>query len=62
MKKYIQPNIKVQHLEVEELMAASDPSLNNQHSGSDQLAKPFFDEETDDETATTIPSVWDEED
>ena len=58
MKKYIQPNIKVQHLEVEELMAASDPSLNNQHSGSDQLAKPFF----DDETATTIPSVWDEED
>lgn len=62
MKKYIQPAIKVQNVETEELMAASEFGINNKYSSSDALAKPNFDE--DDATPDkpkAFPSVWDED-
>lgn len=59
MKKYIQPNIKVQQLEAEPLMAAI--SNNDEVSESDQLAKPNIDEEPADEKTGSFSSVWDED-
>lgn len=63
MKKYIQPNIKVQQLEAEPLMAAVSEGLgtNDKVSGSDQLAKPNIDEEPADEKTGSFSSVWDED-
>lgn len=61
MKKYIQPAIKVQSIEAEALMAASELGTNNQFSGSDQLAKPNFDEDDNKpEEPKAFPSVWDD--
>lgn len=61
MKKYIQPAIKVQKMDTEALMAAS-LGINNEYSGSDQLAKPSFEEENDDQQPTTFHSVWADDD
>lgn len=61
MKKYIQPAIKVQHLEAETLMAGS-LGANDEKSRSDQLAKPNFDEDDNTpEQPKAFPSVWDED-
>lgn len=58
MKKYIQPAIKVQSVEADELMAASEPGLNNGYSSSDQLAKPNVDFEDEEPSPAPRTSVW----
>lgn len=60
MKKYIQPNIKVQQIETENLLAGS-PTLTNGEGDGNALAKPNIDEEPADEKAGSFSSVWDED-
>ena len=58
MKKYIQPEITVQKIEAESLLAGSKPGINNEPSGGKQRIKPWNDDYEQDDEEDNFSNLW----